>query len=57
MAMLVAPAVDHVNVLLEPEVMLAGEAVNELITGSDPDCKLTWVVAVTLPAALVAVIV
>ena len=33
MAILVAPEVDQVSVLLEPEVMLEGLAVKELIVG------------------------
>ena len=36
MAMLVAPLTDQLSVLLEPEVMLVGLAVKELIVGADP---------------------
>ena len=55
MAMLVAPLVAQLNVLLEPEVMLAGLAVKELIVGPLPAFTVTICVAVTEPAALVAV--
>jgi hypothetical protein len=36
MAMLVAPVAIQLSVLLEPEVMLAGSAVNEAIVGAEP---------------------
>jgi ABC-type uncharacterized transport system permease subunit len=36
MAMLVAPVVTQLSVLLEPEAMLAGLAVNKLIVGAEP---------------------
>ena len=36
MAILVAPAATQLSVLLEPEVMLAGLAVKEVITGLEP---------------------
>ena len=56
MAMLVAPVTVQLSVLLEPEVMLVGFAVKELMVG-----LLAWAVMVTVavdvvePAALVAV--
>lgn len=52
MATLVAPVVDQLSVL-EPELMLVGLAVNELITGRLPTVTVT--AAVVDPAALVAV--
>lgn len=55
MATLVAFTVVQLNWLLPPAVMLAGFAVNELITGSTDACTVTAVVAVTEPAAFVAV--
>ena len=36
MAILVAPAVAQLNVLLAPEFMLVGSAVNEVIVGAEP---------------------
>jgi hypothetical protein len=36
MEMLAAPLVDQLSVLLEPEFMLSGRAVNELIVGAEP---------------------
>ena len=56
MAILVAPLVTQLRVLLEPDVMLVGLAVKELIIGL-LGCALTVTVAVdvTEPAALVAV--
>jgi hypothetical protein len=36
MAMLVAPVVTQLNVLLEPEAMLAGLAAKALIVGAEP---------------------
>lgn len=53
MATLVAPLVDQLSVLPEPELMLAGLAVNELITGKLATVTVT--VAVVDPAMLVAV--
>ena len=56
MAMLVAPVTVQLSVLLEPEVMLVGFAVKELMVG-----LLAWTVTVTVavdvvePVALVAV--
>jgi hypothetical protein len=50
---LVAPVAANANVLLEPDAMLAGLAVNEVITGGVP--TVTVAVAVTDPAELVAV--
>lgn len=54
MLMLVAPVVDHVSVLLEPALMLAGFAAKELIAGL---AALTVTVAVAMaePELLVAV--
>jgi len=56
MARLVAPLVIQLRVLLEPDVMLVGLAVKELMVGL-LGCALTVTVAVdvTEPAALVAV--
>ena len=36
MAMLVAPLVTQLSVLLEPELMLSGSAVNEVMVGAEP---------------------
>jgi len=55
MAMLVAPEVDQVSVLLDPGLTLVGFAVNELITGSAAAETTTCAEEVTDPAALVAV--
>ena len=57
MATLVAPVVAQVSVLLEPCVMVAGLAVNEVITGVLPTAAftVTVTVAVTEPDAFVAV--
>ena len=56
MATLVAPLVDQLSVLLEPEFMLPGSAANELIVGLLPVLSIVTVsVAVVEPAALVAV--
>jgi hypothetical protein len=54
-AMLVAPVVAQLNVLLEPEAMLVGLAVKELIVGLLGAVTVTVAVEVTDPAALVAV--
>jgi len=56
MAMVVAPVVSQLSMLLEPELMLVGLAVNELIVGA-PAVVLTVTVAFMVfePAALVAV--
>ena len=54
-AMLVAPVVTQLNVLLEPEAMLVGLAVKELIVGLHGAVTVTVAVEVTDPAALVAV--
>jgi hypothetical protein len=54
-AMLVAPVVTQLNVLLEPEAMLVGLAVKELIVGLLGAVTVTVAVEVTDPAALVAV--
>jgi hypothetical protein len=51
---LVAPEAAKASVLLDPEVMLAGLAVNEVILGSGT-VTVTVAVAVTEPAAFVAV--
>ncbi len=53
MATLVAPLVTQLKVLLEPEEMLAGVAVNEVMTGMAVTVTVT--VSETDPAALVAV--
>ena len=55
MARLVAPLVDQLSVLLPPEVMLAGLAMNELMAGLAAAVTVTVAVAVAEPAALVAV--
>jgi hypothetical protein len=55
MAMLVAPVVAQVSVLLEPEVMLVGLAVKELIVGPLGVLTVTVTVAVVDPAGFVAV--
>jgi hypothetical protein len=56
MAMLVAPLVAQLSTLLEPEVILAGLAVKELMVGMLPAAITGTVsVAVTEPAELVAV--
>jgi hypothetical protein len=51
---LVAPVVLKASVLLEPDAMLAGLAVNEVIVGSG-GVTVTVAVAVTEPAESVAV--
>jgi hypothetical protein len=55
MAIVVAPAVVQLSVLLEPEVMLVGLAVNELMVGLLAVATVTVSVDVVEPAALVAV--
>lgn len=55
MARLVAPAVAQLKVLLEPEVILAGLAVKELIVGLPVVLTVTVAEDVAEPAALVAV--
>ena len=57
MAMLVAPVVAQVSVLLEPEAMVVGLAVKELMAGllGAEVVTVTVAVAVVEPAALVAV--
>jgi len=57
MAMLVAPVVTQLNVLLEPEVTLVGLAVKELMVGVPDVLAVTVTVAVDVvePEALVAV--
>ncbi|MGA9671680.1 MAG: hypothetical protein WBQ94_20890, partial [Terracidiphilus sp.] len=56
MARLVDPDVTQLSVLLEPELMLAGFAVNEVIVGLFPaTVTVTIAVDVVDPAALVAV--
>jgi hypothetical protein len=55
MAMLVAPLVAQLSVLLDPEVMLVGLAVKELITGLLAVFTVTVSIDVVEPAALVAV--
>jgi hypothetical protein len=53
-AMLVAAVAANANVLLEPDAMLAGLAVNEVIAGGGV-VTVTVAVAWTEPAELVAV--
>jgi hypothetical protein len=55
MAMLDAPLVAQLSVLLEPEVMLAGLAVNEAMVGLLDAATVTIAVDVTEPAEFVAV--
>jgi hypothetical protein len=55
MAMLLAPLVVQLNVLLEPEVMLGGLAVKELMVGLLGGFTVTVNVEVIEPAALAAV--
>jgi len=55
MATLVAPVVAQLSVLLEPEVILAGLAVNEMMAGLLAAVTVTVSVVVVEPAALVAV--
>ncbi|MGB7281757.1 MAG: hypothetical protein WBE13_05795 [Candidatus Acidiferrum sp.] len=55
MPMLVAPLVTQLKVLLEPESMLAGLAVNEVIVGLANVVTVMVAVAVVDPALLVAV--
>jgi hypothetical protein len=56
-ATLVAPVTDQLNTLLVPETMLAGLAVNELMTGRLPALAdtLTVTTAVVEPPLLLAV--
>jgi hypothetical protein len=54
-AMLVAPVVDQSNILLEPEAMLGGVAVNKEIVGLVAALTVTVTVDVVEPVALVAV--
>jgi hypothetical protein len=54
-AMLVAPVVAQVSVLLEPELTLVGFAVKELMVGLVGTFTVTVAVAVVDPAAFVAV--
>ena len=54
MARLVAPVVAQLNVLLEPEVMLVGLAVKELIVGLLTPFTVMVSVDVVEPAVLVA---
>jgi hypothetical protein len=51
----VAPVVTQFNPLLEPELMLAGLAVNELMVGFDGVATVTVAVAVVEPDEFVAV--
>lgn len=55
MARLVAPVAAQLSVLLEPEVIFAGLAVKELITGLLAAFTVTVSTDVVEPAALVAV--
>jgi hypothetical protein len=54
-AMPVAPVVAQLRVLLEPEAMLAGLAVKDVIVGAPAAFTVTVAVAVAEPEALVAV--
>ena len=54
-AMLEAPVVTQLRVLLEPEAMLVGMAVNEVIVGAPAALTVTVAVDVAEPEALVAV--
>jgi hypothetical protein len=54
-AILVAPVEAQLKVLLEPEEMLAGVALKELITGLLAALTVTVTVEVADPAAFVAV--
>jgi hypothetical protein len=55
MAILVAPVVAQLSVLLEPELMLVGLAVKELMVGLLDVVTVTVSVDVVEPTALVAV--
>jgi len=55
MAMVVAPVVAQFNVLLDPEVMLVGMAVKELIVGLLAALTVTVRVDVAEPAEFVTV--
>ena len=55
MAILLAPVVAQLSVLLDPEVTLVGFAVNELIVGLAAAVTVTVSVDVVEPAAFVAV--
>jgi hypothetical protein len=55
MAILVAPVVPQLSVLLEPEVILVAFAVNELMVGLFAVVTVTVSVDAVEPAALVAV--
>ena len=55
MAILVAPLVAQLSVLLEPELTLVGLAAKALIVGTLPVLIVTVCVDVTEPALLVAV--
>jgi hypothetical protein len=54
-AMLVAPLVVQLNVLVDPELMLVGLAVKELMVGLLAAFTVTVTVDVTEPALFVAV--
>ncbi len=55
MAMLVDPVVTQASVLLDPELILVGLAVNESMAGLLGGVKVTVTVAVLEPVSLVAV--
>ncbi|MGB7281752.1 MAG: hypothetical protein WBE13_05770 [Candidatus Acidiferrum sp.] len=55
MLMLVAPVVTQLNVLLAPELMLVGLAVNEVMAGLASAVTVTVAVAVVDPTPFVAV--
>jgi len=55
MATVAAPAVAQLNLLLDPEVIVVGLAVKELMIGLIVEITVTVTVDVAEPAALVAV--
>ncbi|MGB7281756.1 MAG: hypothetical protein WBE13_05790 [Candidatus Acidiferrum sp.] len=55
MLMLVAPAVTQLRVLLVPELMLVGLAVNDVMVGLARVMMVSIALAVVAPALLVAV--
>jgi len=55
MATVAAPAVAQLNLLLDPEVIVVGLAVKELMIGLTVEITVTVTVDVAEPAALVAV--
>jgi hypothetical protein len=55
MVIVVAPVVDQLSVLLEPELMFVGLAVNEMIVGEPAVLTVTVAFIVAEPEALAAV--